>query len=214
MFSLTRSARTKPGALRDHDAASPVPRSADGTRLRQLIRLQRDPATPPRRISVEQSRRMLRGTGWQCGTRSARTVLEAFSIRGNSEASNASNASSGSGAAKWLISRRPSVLRILPVRFATAADVAVRQSDSAKYRRTGCTPIQGNGEFQATEVGGGRWDVGFAVADGSCNSRGLANSTSLTLQAQRSSHRLVLCPSNDGETSRGKEEISDASAIA
>lgn len=162
MFSLTRSARTKPGALRDHDAASPVPRTPDGTRLRQLIRLQRDPATPPRRISVEQSGRMLRGTGWQCGTRSARTVLEAFSIRGNSDASDASDASSGSGAAKWLISRRPSVLRVslvLPVRFATAADVAVRQSDSPKYRRTGCTPIQGNGEFKRRWFHHGRWQL-------------------------------------------------------
>lgn len=206
MFSLTRSARTEPGALRDHDAASPVPRSPDGTRLRQLIRLQRDPATPPRRISVEQSRRMLRGTRWQCGTRSARAVLEAFSIRGNSDAS---NASSGSGAAKWLISRRTSVLRVLPVRFATAADVAVRQSDSPKYRRTGCTPIQAMVSSKLRT-----WDVGFAVADGRCTSRGLVDSTSLTLQAQRSSQRLDLCSSDDGERLRGKEEMSDASAVA
>ncbi|KAI4125808.1 MAG: hypothetical protein LQ347_005226 [Umbilicaria vellea] len=151
-FSLTWPGRTEPRALRDHDAGSPVPRSPDGTRLRQLIRLPGDPATPPRRISVEQSPRMLRGAGWQCGTRGARAVLEAFSVGGGSGNGRASKAGSGSGsgAADRLISpqylRHTSIVRVRPTRYQVrqrAADVATRPSDAVKYRRTGC---RGNDE--------------------------------------------------------------------
>lgn len=147
MFSLIRPGRTEPGALRDHDAASPIPRSEDGTRVRELIRLQRDPATPPRRISVEQSPGMLCGACWQCSKRGAREVLEAFSVDGSSGSSDTSNASSSSssssGAAARLTSRRTSTVGVLPLRFAQAADVATRQVQFIKHGRTGsdeCKP--------------------------------------------------------------------------